>query len=305
MFSPLMDGFKGLCCPKANNSGMRGSPCSPPSPCEMYWVMPISSSHKFVDGLPQKHLTKGRIWSPPSIRRRPSNIAFRENKIVRPDPVDRHNCHFWIQICQGLQYVSNALTSCFGGQGVLEGRLASRSSLPLISAKHNSSGLLKTVMRPSRKDCTNSEYESPRNSRPYWNCTIWRFIRRQPDLIITDWRRWWKEESIRIYESKNLKPETEIMKETPWSRIRGQNSVNIELQETVGSGKPTANDLKKTIAISEQTWMSVHNRHSPNPSPTSLARQNERNASRTRNPRGRNPSGRLSWWPCKDYLQRN
>ena len=27
---------------------------------------------------------------------------------------------------------------------------------------------------------------------------------------------------------KNLKPETEIMRQTPWSRIRGQNSVNEE-----------------------------------------------------------------------------
>ena len=29
-------------------------------------------------------------------------------------------------------------------------------------------------------------YESLRNSRPYWNCTIWRFTRRKLDLIITD-----------------------------------------------------------------------------------------------------------------------
>ena len=26
----------------------------------------------------------------------------------------------------------------------------------------------------------------PRNSKLYWNCTIWRFIRRRLDLIITD-----------------------------------------------------------------------------------------------------------------------
>ena len=29
-------------------------------------------------------------------------------------------------------------------------------------------------------------YESLRNSRPYWNCTTWRFIRRRRDLITTD-----------------------------------------------------------------------------------------------------------------------
>ena len=38
----------------------------------------------------------------------------------------------------------------------------------------------------SWKDCTNEEYESLRNSRPYWNCTMLRFIRRKLDLIITD-----------------------------------------------------------------------------------------------------------------------
>ena len=40
-----------------------------------------------------------------------------------------------------------------------------------------------------------------------------------------------------------------------------------------------------------------------NPSPNSFMRQNERNASRTRSPRGKSPSGRMSRWPCKDYLR--
>ena len=31
--------------------------------------------------------------------------------------------------------------------------------------------------------------------------------------------------------------------------------------------------------------------------------QNERKASRTRSPRGKSPSGRMSRWPCKDYLK--
>ena len=30
--------------------------------------------------------------------------------------------------------------------------------------------------------------------------------------------------------------------------------------------------------------------------------QNERKSSRTRSPRGRSPSSRMSRWPCKDYL---
>ena len=53
-----------------------------------------------------------------------------------------------------------------------------------------------------------------------------RFIRRKLDLIISDWRQWWKEVSGRIYELRILKPEAEIMRQTPWSRIREQNSVS-------------------------------------------------------------------------------
>ena len=41
----------------------------------------------------------------------------------------------------------------------------------------------------------------------------------------------------------------------------------------------------------------------PNPSPSSSTWQNERNASRTRSPRGKSPSGRMSRWLCKDYLK--
>ena len=40
-----------------------------------------------------------------------------------------------------------------------------------------------------------------------------------------------------------------------------------------------------------------------NPSPDSSMQQNERNASRTRSPRGKSPSGRMSRLPCKDHLK--
>ena len=45
-------------------------------------------------------------------------------QIVRPDPNNRHDCRFWIQICQGLQDVSDALTSCFGLPAYWKGALA-------------------------------------------------------------------------------------------------------------------------------------------------------------------------------------
>ena len=38
-------------------------------------------------------------------------------------------------------------------------------------------------------------------------------------------------------------------------------------------------------------------------SPSSSTRQNEGNASRTRSPRGKSPSGRRPRWPCKDHLK--
>ena len=40
-----------------------------------------------------------------------------------------------------------------------------------------------------------------------------------------------------------------------------------------------------------------------NPSPNSFMQQNERKPSRTRSPRGKSPSGRMSRWLCKDYLR--
>ena len=41
-----------------------------------------------------------------------------------------------------------------------------------------------------------------------------------------------------------------------------------------------------------------------NTSPNSFMQQNERKASKTQSPRGRSPSGRMSRWPCKDFLKR-
>ena len=45
------------------------------------------------------------------------------------------------------------------------------------------------------------------------------------------------------------------------------------------------------------------NKRAKTPSPSSSTRKNERNASRTRGPRGKSPSGRMFRLPCKDYLK--
>ena len=65
-----------------------------------------------------------------------------------------------------------------------------------------------------------------------------------------------------VKRSIEQKPETEIMKGTPWSRIPGKNSVNKELWEIVGSGKLTGSVRKETIAVSDTILLSVQNRHS-------------------------------------------
>ena len=57
--------------------------------------------------------------------------------------------------------------------------------------------------------------------------------------------------------NKNLGPGTEIMKETPWSKIQGQNSVDKEFLEIVGNGKPTGSVIKETIAASATILVSV------------------------------------------------
>ena len=59
-----------------------------------------------------------------------------------------------------------------------------------------------------------------------------------------------KEVSSKIYELRILRPEMEIMRETPWSRIQEQNSVYKEFLEIVGNGKSTESVLKETIVVS-------------------------------------------------------
>ena len=66
-----------------------------------------------------------------------------------------------------------------------------------------------------------------------------------------------KEVSSKIYEIGILPPEMEIMKETPWSRIKAQNSADKEFLETADNGKPTGSVLKETIAVSATMSISV------------------------------------------------
>ena len=93
------------------------------------------------------------------------------------------------------------------------------------------------------------------------------------------------------------------MRETPWSRIRGQNSVNKELWEIVGSGKPTGSVRMETSAISITISIRVQKLHHQIRLRILQCSKMSEKSSRTRSPRGKSPSGRMSRWPCKDYLK--
>ena len=68
-------------------------------------------------------------------------------------------------------------------------------------------------------------------------------------------------------------------------------------------GKPTGSVLKGDNCSFRHDVNKRAKWTQPNPSPSSFMRQNERNASRIRSPRGKSPSARMSRWLCKDYLK--
>ena len=62
---------------------------------------------------------------------------------------------------------------------------------------------------------------------------------------------------MKNFEARNGNYETSAV-----VKNQGQNSVNKEVQETVGNGKLTGSVLKETIAVSDTIRISVQNRHS-------------------------------------------
>ena len=122
----------------------------------------------------------------------------------------------------------------------------------------------------------------------------WRLIRRKPDLIITDWRQWWKEvieHNLRVknFEARNGNFETSAVVKNHRVKQREQRSQG-ECWQWKANGQCSKGDKR---AKSTQ----------PNHSPRSSAQQNVKNASRTRSPRGRSPSGKMARLPCKDHLK--
>ena len=86
-----------------------------------------------------------------------------------------------------------------------------------------------------------------------------------------------------------MRPETEIIKETPWSRIRtkqrGQRTPGDCWQWEANGQCFKGDNCSFRHDVNERAKLTQ-----PNTSPNSFMRQNERNASRTRSPRGKSPS---------------
>ena len=112
-----------------------------------------------------------------------------------------------------------------------------------------------------------------------------------------------KEVSSKIYEigtlgARNGNYERNAVVKNQGSKQRGQRSLGdcwqweANRQCSKGDNCSFRHDVNKRA---KQTQ--------PNPSPNSFMQQDERKTSRTRSPRGKSPSGRMSRWPCKDYLK--
>ena len=114
--------------------------------------------------------------------------------------------------------------------------------------------------------------------------------------------KWSMEQNLCV---KNFEPETEITRQTPWSRIREQNNVNKELLEIVGTGRSNGQCVKgdklQFPTQCEQAWKSYTIK-----SFSEFFHAAEW-AKIIDNPKSQRqkPSGRTSRWSCKDFLKRN
>ena len=134
----------------------------------------------------------------------------------------------------------------------------------------------KSNLMISWKDCTKKEYESLRNSRPYWNCMSWRFIRRKLDLIITDWRQIAKrsiEQNLRMknFEARNGNFERNAVVKNQGTKQRGQRILGdcwqweANGQYSKGDKCRFRHDINKRAKLTQ-----------PNPSPSSFMQQKEK-----------------------------
>ena len=108
------------------------------------------------------------------------------------------------------------------------------------------------------------------------------------------------EQNLRMknFEPRNGNNETNAMVKNQGTEQREQRSLGDCWQWKAGGQCSKGDNCSFRRDINKRAKLTQ-----PNPSPSSFMQQNERNASRTRSPRGTSPSGRMSRWPCKDFLK--
>ena len=101
----------------------------------------------------------------------------------------------------------------------------------------------------------------------------------------------------RNFEARNGNFEKNVVVKNQGTKQRGQRILGDCWQwETNGQ-------CSKGDNCSFRHDMNKRGKSSPlNPSQNSFMQQSERKPSRTRSPRGKSPSGRMSRWPCKDHF---
>ena len=108
------------------------------------------------------------------------------------------------------------------------------------------------------------------------------------------------EQNLRLknFEARNGNVETSAVVKNQWVKQREQRSLgdcwqwNATGQCSKGDSCSFRHDTNKRAKSTQ-----------PNPSPRSSTQQNKRNASRSKSPRGRSPSGKMARLPCKDHLK--
>ena len=107
------------------------------------------------------------------------------------------------------------------------------------------------------KNCTNLEYESLRNSSPYWNCMILKIHQkktRPDDYKLKTMMKRIIEQEIR---NKNFGSRNGNFWEEHRDQESRNNSVYKEFLEIVGNGSPTGSVLMDIIAVSDTMLISV------------------------------------------------
>ena len=108
------------------------------------------------------------------------------------------------------------------------------------------------------------------------------------------------EQNLRMknFEARNGNFETSAVVKNQRTKKRGQRSLGDCWQWEANGQCSTGDNCSFRHDMNKRTKSTQ-----PNPSPASSTKQNERNASRTRSPRGSSPSVKMARLPCKDFLK--